>query len=181
MDDGWNSSSRDQCDECFIWFPATVLNKFENQYYCDHCEAKLFEILSDGTRVKKEKKKLSRKERKRIRRQATRRFQENKRREEKESLSDEAQAISKILNKEHWDICQKVAQHYGTKASFVDFMLFGDQDVEDFDDPNLVSMFLEFQGKYEEFLEEVREETDSAMAGLKNEQTEQSKVFPVGF
>jgi len=168
--EGWyDMNARDKCDECFIWYPAYQLNKHGNDRYCDHCEVKLFDILPNGTRVLKSTKKLSRKERKRQRREAARKFQESKRKAE--SAPKEVTTIADALDQEHWHVCELVANHYGTKKEFVDFLLFSDHDIEDYDDANLMQMFLEFQDKYQEFLTEVSADTDNLMEtiGIANE------------
>ena len=186
--DGWsnlykNGHGRDQCDECFVWFADHTLNEINKQKYCDHCEKKLFVVMSNGTRVPKEEvynsngKRLSKKERKRLRKQKARQFQESKPYKSRTvSVPNKPETVGDALDNEHWAVCQLVAQFYGTKTEFVDFMLFGDKDIEDYDDPHLVTMYLEFEEKYKELLDEIREETNKIIEDMSCQTS-----FPVGF
>ncbi len=184
--DDWHNYN-DQCDDCFVYFPRHQLNRHNSQYYCDKCEANLFDIDSSGIRTRKQNtKKLSRKERKRLRKEAQRRFHEAQKQEEKKGerkldsspriLDAGDMEIGKILDEEHKLVCGMVAEFYGTKGDFVDMILFSDELIAE-DDPNLCTMYLEFEQKYEEYLESVRGTTDIIL----NKVTEKTKNNPVGF
>lgn len=195
---GWSAGgswdSLDACDECFQTFDRYKLNKVGQNYYCDRCEKNLFDITDNGVRIAKAKptnstKKLSRKERKRLRREAQRRFQEgqakgteNKEKEQGVSSCEVDQTdkeIGEVLDDEHWTVCELVAEFYGTKREFVDMILFSDDLVAE-DDPMLSTIYIEFEEKYNELLDEVRDETDVVLNRLTNA-SKNARRFPVGF
>lgn len=180
--DGWSSQGgmygRDQCDECFVWYALNKMTRVNHEWFCENCLAKLFEPMdANGHRKRRPEKPLSKKERKRQRKQKARGFRKTKQNETKTIIIPKggATGIAEALDEEHWAVCQLVAEFYATKPDFVNFLLFSDVDVEDFEDPNLVSMYLEFESKYKEYLEEVRGETDAIIDEITN------RPFPIGF
>jgi hypothetical protein len=181
-DNWYGGSDTDQCDECFIWMRSDKLNKFGNQRYCDRCEQKLFIIDAEGMRKPRGDKKLSRKERKRLRKEAARRNQESKNTQTEIIIPSETGSVSEALDSEHWVVCQLVADFYGTNPDVVNEILFSEDEIADFDDPNLVTMYIEFEDKYKEILEEVRGETDALIEGITCPVGLPSdRNFPVGF
>lgn len=182
----WDKQT-DQCDNCFVYFQRSRLTRIVNNYYCDRCVDILYETDSNGFRKLKDAttsgKKLSKKERKRLRKKAQREFQEAQERANKEKLGTATRIvdatdlqISDILDEEHKLVCGMVAEFYGTKADFVDMILFSDEIIAE-DDPNLATMYLEFEEKYSEYLEDVRGTTDIIL----NKITEEKEKNPVGF
>jgi hypothetical protein len=185
----------DVCDECFQPFDLYKMNRIGQNYYCDKCDAKLFDITENGVRIAKASsttgKKLSRKERKRLRREAQLRFQESQKMEEpkdkkeKEVVSSSKvgnkakDRISEVLDEEHWFVCELVAEYYGTKSEFVDMILFSDELLDE-DDPMLATIYMEFDDKYNEFLDDIRDETDVVLNRI-SDTTKKARSFPVGF
>lgn len=183
-DNWYGGANTDQCDECFIWMSSHKLNKVGNACYCDRCELKLFDIDAEGLRRPKKDvsgKRLSKKERKRLRK-AARRNQEER---QKKSIviPSETGAVSEALDNEHWVVCNLVAEFYGTTAEVVSEILFSEEDINDYEDPNLVTMYMEFEDKYKEILEEVRGETDAVIEGIvcPSGLASGNRNFPVGF
>ncbi len=183
--DGWHNTGqreslygRNQCDECFVWYADHMLNPWGKEFFCDHCEKKLFDIDENGARKRKPVKKLSRKERKRLRKAEARRFQEEKSRQKAITIPKGTEGIAEVLDAEHWAVCQLVAEFYGTQPEFVSELIFMDADVNDFDDESLSIMYSEFEAKYKEILEEVRIETDKVIDGIS---CSVDNPFPTGF
>lgn len=188
--DGWHRND-DKCDDCFRYFPKYQLNKVDQNYYCDFCESRLFDIAEDGARIPKKKKKLTRKERKQLRKEARRKIQEAMRpeaskKEEKPVVNSvpnivnaSDMEIGDVLNEEHWFVCELVSEFFGTNKEFVDMILFSEDFVAE-DDPMLSTIFVEFHEKYREFLDDVRDDTDVVLNRI-SEQSKKSKKFPVGF
>ena len=190
--DGWTNNQqnlygRDQCDECFVWFSFKDLEKVGHEYFCEACEKKLFEWDSSGTRARKAEKKLSRKERKRLRKKKAREFQQSQQGQKTIVIPKKSEGIAEALDNEHWAVCQLVAEFYSTKTEFVDFLLFNDHEIDDYDDPNLQMMHEEMSAKYAEILEEVQHTTDAQIEAIAAGEANQCGVlprhkdFPVGF
>jgi predicted glutamine amidotransferase len=186
------NQNQDQCDGCFKYFTKYLLNRIGKELFCDQCEKNRFSILVDGTRVpkatlasgNKSTKKLSRKERKRLRKEAQRKFQEATKPEEKKQDSSKVidastLEISEVLDDEHWFVCEMVADFFGTKSEFVDMILFSD-DLFSEDDPMLSTIYREFEDKYQELLNEVRDDTDVVLKRI-SDRTENTRKFPAGF
>lgn len=185
----------DVCDECFQPFDLYKMNRVGQNYYCDKCDAKLFDITQNGVRIARASstkgKKLSRKKRKRLRKEAQLRFQESQKMEESKDKKEEEvvtsskvkneakDTISGILDEEHWFVCEMVAEYYGTRSEFVDMILFSDELVAE-DDPMLCTIYLEFEDKYNEFLDDIRGDTDVILNRI-SDTTKKARSFPVGF
>jgi len=179
------SPENDQCDECFRYFDRWKMNRIGFNYYCDQCEKKLYDIDQEGMRIPKDKK-LSRKEKKRLRKEQQRRFLEESKKaeasEQKKLASPKLVNVSEleigdVLDEEHWVVCELVAEYFGTKKDFVNMVLFS-EDVQYEDDPILSSIHMEFTDKYEEILEDIREDTDVILNQITDSRT---RNFPVGF
>ncbi len=187
--DGWESDrnyGRDQCDECFVWFAFKDLTSMKEkgkttEYYCHGCLTKLFDYQGNNEYQRKPVKKLSRKERKRLRKQKMSQFRKSEFGETRtvsipKKAESEKDGVSKALDNEHWAVCQLVAEFFSTKPEFVNFLLFSETEPEDFEDPNLVTMYVEFEEKYREYVDELRGETDLLIEAMSHDTR-----FPVGF
>lgn len=185
--DGWESLRDDQCDECFAYVDISYLTKYGTNWYCITCENRLFDpedrrtdrprpvdIKTGKPISKRHAKKLAKKEARRRRKEAAKLAKSVKKSKmNRPSTVITNDALSEKLDAEHWTVCDLVADYYGTKASFVDYILFSDDDILEEDDPNIATIYIEFDERYKEFMEMVAKSDDlSCFVGERN---------PVGF
>lgn len=165
--EGWGESY-DMCDECFSSVPIGSLIKYGTNWYCMKCENRMFDEADRRTFrpatksiSKRHAKKLAKKEARKRRKEAAKLAKTVKvSKVNRPSVTIPNNELSEKLDAEHWAVCDLVADYYGTKASFVDYILFSDDDIVSEDDPNLVSIYIEFDDRYKEFMEMVSKADD---------------------